>query len=204
MTPSPVGAAFTDPADGDMRGDLAARHQVSSRLGIAPDWATAEQVHGAVAVVVDTPGRVEAADGLVTTRPGLPVAVFTADCLGIVLAGPSSVAVAHAGWRGILAGVITATVGLQRQVDGAPLRAWVGPGIGPCCFEVGDEVAELFPGDVGETTWGTTSVDLRAAAARELGGTPVTVDHRCTACGGGYSHRRQGGTARLAALGWVE
>lgn len=199
----PVGSAFTDAADGDMRAAPAARRAVSDRLGISPDWATVTQVHGADALYVEGPGTAGEADGLVTTRADLPLAVFTADCLGVVLAGPASVGVAHAGWRGLTAGVLEATVGLMERVDGRPRTAALGPSIGPCCFEVGDEVAELFPDDITTTSWGTTSVDLAGAAARILADIELSRDPRCTACRGGFSHRADGTPARLAALGWL-
>lgn len=198
-----VGRAFTDPADGDMRGDPKARRAVSDRLGISADWATVTQVHGGDALRVDRPGVAGEADALVTTRPGLPLAVFTADCLGVVLSGPGSVGVAHAGWRGLAAGVLEAAAGLMAEVDGPPRSAALGPAIGPCCFEVGDEVAELFPDQVATTSWGTTSVDLAGAAASILDGIDLSRDRRCTACGGGFSHRKSGTGARLAALGWL-
>jgi polyphenol oxidase len=198
-----VGSAFTGPADGDMRGDPASRRAVSDRLGIASDWATVTQVHGGEAVRVERPGTAGEADGMVTTRPNLPLAVFTADCLGVVLTGPASVGVVHAGWRGLAAGILEATIGLMEQVDGSPRVATLGPSIGPCCFEVGDEVAALFPADVAATSWGTTSVDLAGAAARVLTGIELSRDGRCTACGGGFSHRASGTEARLATLGWL-
>lgn len=198
------GVAFTSPDDGDARGDREVRRRVSARLGIAEEWATVEQVHGAVAVAVDRPGPAGEADALVTAVPGLPLAVFTADCLGVVLHGPGTVGVAHAGWRGLAAGVIESTIDLMRQTGTAPTRAGIGPGIGPCCFEVGDEVAEAFPEAVSVTTWGTRSVDLRAAAARRLRGLDVWIDDRCTACGGGFSHRASGTSQRMAALGWLQ
>src|SRR5690606_25023617 len=103
------GHAFTGPDDGDMRADLDARRRVSDRLAIAHDWSTVEQIHGAVVVEATAPGSVGRADGVVTVVRDLPLAVFTADCLGVVLAGPGTVGVAHAGWRGIVQGVIEAT-----------------------------------------------------------------------------------------------
>lgn len=198
-----VGSAFTGPADGDMRADPASRRAVSDRLGITSGWATVTQVHGGHALRVERPGTAGEADGMVTTRSNLPLAVFTADCLGVVLAGPASVGVAHAGWRGLAAGILEATVGLMQRVDGPPRTAALGPSIGPCCFEVGDEVAELFPDDVATTSWGTTSVDLAGAAARVLTGVELSRDRRCTACGGGFSHRANATQARLATLGWL-
>ena len=197
------GVAFTSPEDGDLRGDPEARRRVSARLGIPEHWATLKQVHGATTVAVDRAGDVGEGDALVTAVPDLPLAVFTADCLGVVLHGPGVVGVAHAGWRGLAAGVIEGTIRRMEQMVTAPTRARIGPGIGPCCFEVGEDVAQVFPEDLPTTTWGTRSVDLRAAAARRLGGIDVAIDDRCTACGGGFSHRRTATPARMAALGWL-
>lgn len=197
------GHAFTGPEDGDMRAGLGARRRVSERLAIASDWATVDQVHGAEVVTVARPGPAGSADGLVTVVEELPLAVFTADCLGVVMSGPGTVGVAHAGWRGLACGVIEATGERMAEMGCAPGCAFIGPGIGPCCFEVGPEVAERFPEDLARTTWGTTSIDLVAAARRRLAGLPVEEDGRCTACGGGFSHRRDGTAQRMAALGWV-
>lgn len=154
-------------------------------------------------MAVDRPGEAGDGDALVTSVPGLPLAVFTADCLGVVLHSPGSVGVAHAGWRGLAAGVLDSTIRLMEESGTVPTWAQVGPGIGPCCFEVGDDVADVFPDEVSTTTWDTRSVDLRAAATRLLAGIDVTVDPRCTACSGGFSHRRNGTSARMAALGWL-
>jgi YfiH family protein len=197
------GVAFTAPDDGDMRADPSARRQASARFGIAADWATVDQVHGSRAVFVTGPGGAGPADGIVTTTPGLPAAVFTADCLGVVLSGAGAVGVAHAGWRGLAAGVVECTLELMHEVDGPPRRAHVGPAIGPCCFEVGPDVAELFSDHVSVTSWGSTSVDLPGAALDRLRGLETTVETRCTACGGGPSHRREATSQRMAAIGWV-
>lgn len=199
----PPGAAFTTPADGDMRADLGARRRVSSLLGIAADWATVDQVHGGRVVEAAGPGKVGRADGIVTTIPRLPSAVFTADCLGVVLLGPGTVGVAHAGWRGLSAGILETTIEAMERVGRPAERAQLGPAIGPCCFEVGEEVAGLFPGRVSQTTWGTPSVDLRGAALDRLEGIEIVADDRCTSCGGGPSHRRDRTSDRIAAIGWV-
>lgn len=199
-----AGVAFTDPSDGDMRGDPLARERVSRRLGIPPQWATVDQVHGGGVVLVEAPGPAGTGDGLVTTVPSLPLAVFTADCLGVVMIAPGTVGVAHAGWRGLAAGIVEATADLMAEAGSPPVAAHVGPGIGPCCFEVGNEVAVLFPEEVTATTWGTTSVDLGAVVEKRLTGVDVFVDGRCTACGGGFSHRRDATESRMAALGWIE
>lgn len=199
-----AGVAFTWVEAGDMRSDPDARRREAGRLGIPDSWATARQVHGATAKVVEGPGDAGEADALVTVVPNLPVAVFVADCLGVVMVGPGTVGVAHAGWRGLAAGVLESTIEAMSDHGRPPEAAAIGPGIGPCCFEVGPEVAALFPGHVSETTWGTTSVDLIGATVARLGeALDVEVDGRCTACGGGLSHRRDGSQGRQAAIGWV-
>ncbi|MFP3913353.1 MAG: polyphenol oxidase family protein [Actinomycetota bacterium] len=197
------GVAFTAPGDGDMRADLANRRRISQRLGISPEWAVVHQVHGTRVVHVREPGLAGEGDAIVTDRPGLPAAVFTADCLGVVLHAAGAVAVAHAGWRGLAEGVLEATVAALTQVSARPDTAHLGPAIGPCCFEVGEEVASRFPDDVATTTWGSPAVDLAGAARRRLGDLATTTDGRCTACGGGPSHRRDATTDRMAAIGWV-
>ncbi len=176
---------------------------MSERLGVAEEWATVTQVHGRGVVRVERPGPAGEGDALFTTVPGLVLAVFTADCLGVVLGRPGMVGVAHAGWRGLSAGVLEALVDEMTSAGGAPTSAEIGPGIGPCCFEVGPEVAARFPEDVSTTGWGTTSVDLVAAARRRLHPIHVESDGRCTHCQGGFSHRRDATRDRMAALGWV-
>ena len=201
IRPTP-GVAFTWSDDGDMRSDLDARRKVSVQLGIDSDWATLNQIHGAEVHRVSHSGIVGDGDALVTTIPRLPLAVFTADCLGVVFTAPGAVGVAHAGWRGLQRGVLEATAAQIASLGFDTVTAHVGPAIGPCCFEVGEEVASAFREDVGMTTWGTTSVDMVSAAQRRLG-FEVVSDGRCSRCGGGWSHRRDGTTSRMAAVGWL-
>lgn len=202
IRPGP-GVAFTWTGDGDQRRDSAARSAVISSSDVPEAWATVHQVHGSEVVAVDEPGPAGDADALVVTEPGLACVVFTADCLGIVLRSEGATGVVHAGWRGLAAGVIERTQSVMEGLAGPPTRAYVGPGIGPCCFEVGPEVAERFAGHTSMTTWGTVSVDLASASEARLQGLPVWRDRRCTMCGGGLSHRRTGEPARMAAIGWV-
>jgi hypothetical protein len=202
--PGSAGAAFTDGADGDQRNDLTARSAVSSWLGISRQWATVTQVHGTQVFRAEGAGLLGEADGLWTDRPGLPLAVFTADCFGVVLAAPGAVGVAHAGWRGAAEGVVTA---LRSEMTGAghtPSFAAIGPGIGPCCFEVGNEVATRFPMETASTTWGTSSVDLATSIRRELEGLEVWVSGACTKHDQGlFSHRESGTLLRMASIGWM-
>lgn len=194
-----AGRAFTGRSDGDARSDAAVRARVAGELGISPVWATVNQVHGPRVIPVDGPGPAGEGDALVTRVPGLPLAVFTADCLGIVLHGPGVVAVVHAGWRGLAAGVCAAAAGAV----GRPFTAAVGPFIGPCCFAVGPDVARRFPGFVAATRDGSPSIDLAAVAESQLG-VPLERVGACTVCApGSFSHRGRRDTGRMAALGWL-
>lgn len=158
--------------------------------------AQGRQVHG-TRVVVDGEGG-EEADGQVTTRPGVAAIVLVADCLPVALVGPRAVGVVHAGWRGLAAGVLEAGVA---ALGAGPLAAAIGPGIGPCCYEVGDDVRAVF--GTGERT-----LDLKAVARARLRAAGVTAVHDCglcTACDAErfFSHRRDRGvTGRQAGLAW--
>lgn len=196
IQPAP-GVAFTSAADGDMRDDRVVA-RVADTLGISRAWAVVDQVHGSDILDATAPGMLGSADAIVTTERDLPIAVRTADCLGVVSHGRTSVGVAHAGWRGLAAGVLDEF----RARMGSQARFYVGPSIGPCCYEVGPDVADRFPDDAASTSWGTTSVDLRSAARRALGHA-ANIDERCTHCGDDLlSHRRNGTPHRMAAIGW--
>ena len=170
------------------------RERVRSAVG-AQRLAQGRQVHG-TRVVVDA-GDLEEADGQVTTRPGVAAIVVTADCLPVALAGPAGIGVVHAGWRGLSAGVLEAGV----EATGGAVAAAIGPGIGPCCYEVGDEVRAVF-GTGGRT------LDLKAVARARLKAAGVREVHDCglcTACDAErfFSHRRDRGlTGRQAGLAW--
>lgn len=196
--------AFSEAVDGDQRGDPAARARLARELGVSDSWATASQVHGASVLEVDSPGDSGEGDALWTTRPGLPLAVFTADCFGVVLTAPDAVGVAHAGWRGVTAGVVAALRERMAGAGRAPDGAWVGPGIGSCCFEVGGEVVDRLPGHARVTTWGSQSIDLAAAIREQLGGIEPGFVGGCTRHDARWlSHRRDATTGRMAAIGWL-
>lgn len=189
------GTVFTTAADGDMRRNIRAR----SRVVPDAEWATVSQVHGAEVLDVHMPGSHGAADGLHTSTPGLPLAVFTADCLGVVLRGDAEVAVVHAGWRGVVGGVVDRALEMMDTVR----RVHIGPHIRSCCFEVGPEVAERFDGHLSSTDAGTVSVDLASAIAARLPVEP-NVSDLCTKCGSDtFSHRRDRTDARLATVAWI-
>jgi YfiH family protein len=198
------GVAYSGAVEGDLRENPTARRLVSRSLGINPQWATVHQVHGGRVVRATGPGVGGEADALFTVTPGVPLAVFTADCLAVAIEGADGVGIAHAGWRGIVAGVVERMRGDMESVGLVPTRAAIGPGIGPCCFEVGEEVAAQFEDHATVTTWGTTSVDLSSAVAAQLDGLQVWQAGICTKCSGGFfSHRRDGTPARAAGIAWV-
>jgi hypothetical protein len=198
------GVAYSSAGDGDLRNDPEARRQLSADIGIAREWATVRQVHGGLAIEAIGSGVLGEADAVYTIRPGLPAAVFTADCLGVAIEADQGVGIAHAGWRGVVAGVVENLRTAMNAAGRTPLRAAIGPGIGPCCFEVGPEVAERFPANTSTTTWGTASVDLPAAVASRLEGLEVWQAGTCTRCSEGFfSHRRDGTPARMAAIVWL-
>ena len=183
----------------------------------------ARQVHGATSLIADgqPPGQVGEADVLITARPGIPLAVFTADCLAVVLAEPERrvLAVAHAGWRGTVAGVLgrlVQTLAERFAVRPARLRAAIGPSIGPCCYEVDEPVVgplrAAFPGDwerwaAAAGPAGKWRLDLWRANADQLvaAGVPAAAianPRLCTGCRRDlfFSYRKEGRTGRLAAL----
>lgn len=188
----------------------ARRTAVSSR-----PWSWLHQVHGArVRVVDDRPVEGEEGDALVTRRGDVVLAVHTADCAPVALAGATGVIGAvHAGWRGLEAGVVEATVARMVDLGRGPVSAWVGPCIHPCCYEFDGPgraqlVARVGPTAEGTTTWGTPAVDLPAAVTAELGRLDVALTERspgCTACGDRWwSHRARQEPQRLVAAAWLE
>jgi polyphenol oxidase len=152
------------------------------------------------------PGRRgEPGDGLWTDEPGVPMLKLTADCVPVAIArteGKPALALLHAGWRGLAEGIVAAGVA---ELNGGPLAAAVGPAIGPCCYEVGPEVAGLFDADLVRGR----NLDLWAASERALRTAGVRHVQRfdlCTACNTElfFSHRRDAGrTGRQGVIGLV-
>jgi len=204
LPPGFSGTAFGAAHDGDGRMREADRIAFSERLGVSTGWAYLRQVHGGTVVRAEAPGLLGDADGMFSTVPMLPMAVATADCYPIVMEADGAAGIAHAGWRGVVAGTVTALRTAMSAAGAAPVRAAVGPGIGACCFEVGSDVASRFPGLESRTSWGTPSVDLLEAIVRQLGGLDVWVSGVCTHCGDGHqSYRRDGTDERQVAVAWV-
>ena len=199
-----LGVAFGTRADGDARSNAAVRNRIADELGVSPEWATVTQVHGDHVAIVETPGHHGEADALLTARTDIPLVVATADCLPVAVAGRRTIGLAHAGWRGVAAGVVPALVEAMRTLGDEPLAAEIGPFIGPCCYEVGPEVVEAVGGFIGETRWRTTSVDLGAAVSAQLTGLPVTVAGVCTYEDHRYaSYRRDRTTDRQVTVAWL-
>jgi YfiH family protein len=191
------------------------RRRLRETLELPAEPAWLEQVHGTAVAVLPRidPGP---ADAAVTFQPGQVCAVLVADCLPVVLASRAGdrVGVAHAGWRGLAAGVVEAIVAALDCEPGS-LVAWLGPSIGPGAFEVGGEVREAFlerdPGAGLAFSAGSAGrylADLPALARRRLaslGVGAVRGGGLCTHADAArfYSYRRDGVTGRMAALAWL-
>lgn len=177
--------------------------------GVEPAWL--RQVHSAD-VHDARPGANGAGDALVTSRRRLALAVVTADCVPVLLAGEWGIAAIHAGWRGLAGSILQAAV--ERLADDGSLTAWIGPAIGPCCYEVGHDVAREVAGAsapevVREGRRGRPHLDLVQAARVQLASRGVTDVHAveaCTRCRDAelWSYRRDGpGAGRnVAAIWW--
>jgi YfiH family protein len=164
--------------------------------------ARVRQVHGTDVVTADADRDTAVeADGQVTADRGVAALVLTADCLPIALVAPEGVGMLHAGWRGLADGVIASGVEALRGLGASDIAAAIGPGAGPCCYEVGDEVHAAF-GTSGRT------VDLKALARERLEAAGVGVVHDCGLCtihdaDRFFSHRRDRGvTGRQAGVAW--
>jgi polyphenol oxidase len=167
------------------------------------------QVHSNRVVRAKPAQRGEKADGLWTDEPGVPLLAMSADCLPIVLVrthGTRAVAVLHAGWKGLLSGIVAA--GVDTLGRGA-VAAAIGPAIGPCCYEVGEEVAGPYRERFGDDVMNGRNLDLWTSAERALRAAGVVrVDRfdRCTACDPEtfFSHRRDHGeTGRQGVIAYV-
>ena len=231
--PAGVGALLTTRAGGQSVGPFASfnlgGHVGDDPLAVAanrarlrgfvpadPLWLS--QVHGAAVANADVSEGVPEADAVLARSSRRVCAVLTADCLPALLCDDdaSVVAAAHAGWRGLAAGVLENTV---REMDVPPhrLRAWLGPAIGPAAFEVGDEVRAAFVADdpeaatafVARPVAGKWLADLFVLARRRLvaaGVTRVSGGGVCTVSAPHrfYSYRRDGVTGRFASMVWLE
>jgi polyphenol oxidase len=192
----------------------AARNRASLLADVgAPPAAFMYQTHSAEVRVLDQPAQAPErprVDGQATALTGIAPAALGADCLPIAIAGGGAVAVVHAGWRGLAGGVIAAGVQAVHDLLGADavqLGAAIGPGAGPCCYEVGPEIHARFAAY--EHARQGNNLDLKAIAAAQLEAAGVAVVHdprMCTICTPTlfFSHRRDAGvTGRQAGLAWL-
>ncbi|WP_443695666.1 peptidoglycan editing factor PgeF [Pseudomonas sp.] len=190
------------------------RRRLTEAFHIQPAWL--RQVHG-VSVVEADPGRIAEADGSWTSTPGIACTSMTADCLPALFCNRAGtrVAAAHAGWRGLAAGVLEAAVE-SLEAEPADILVWLGPAIGPQAFEVGPEVREAFvqqlPGTaqafVPSRNPGKFMADIYQLARLRLAARGITAVY-----GGGlctvsdprfFSYRRSPLTGRFASLIWLE
>jgi purine-nucleoside/S-methyl-5'-thioadenosine phosphorylase / adenosine deaminase len=195
--------------------DDAPEHVAENRLRFCAEIGTdagelryGRQVHGPV--VRRAGSRGEPGDGLWSDTRGEALLVVTADCLPVALAradgGQPAIAALHIGWRGLLGGIVeraAAALGATR------LAAMIGPGIGPCCYEVGDDVAQPFRERFGDGIVAGGRLDLWSAAEqalRAVGTATVSRVDLCTACNRDlfFSHRRDGArTGRQGMIAYV-
>ena len=180
------------------------RRRWLSAVGLDPSrFANAGQVHGRAVANVRTPGLKPECDILVTTIPGLTLAVTAADCLPLLFDAPGAVAAAHSGWRGTADGAPEAALSAVCAAAGAGpdrVRVHVGPGIRGCCYQVGPEVAVRFPAAAIRRHAESLGLDLPTAVRLRLieAGARADAIHdtgACTACDPEwyFSHRRDHG-----------
>lgn len=197
------------------------RQLLAEAVGYEADrLVTADQVHGDTVTVVDVPGVVApACDALITTTKNIPILIQVADCLPVVMADPAGkgVAVVHCGWRGVASGLAVKAARQLADLTGCrieDLAVGVGPGIGPCCFAVHEDVTQPLlaavptaPAPVERN--GRLFVDLAGTLAAQLTAAGITrqsVAHSCNACHPEmfFSYRRDAGkTGRQGVVAWL-
>lgn len=200
-------------ADDEQGAVVENRRRLAAALGFPPERVTiSRQVHGAELSAHAAPqapspfaepgSPIQEVDGHVSAEPDLALLVFVADCVPVALSGPGGVAMLHCGWRGLAAGIVERGAVAIGATDAA-----IGPSIGPCCYEVGEEVLDSFTG-LGDGIAAGPMLDLPEVTRRLLGEAGVErVESAglCTSCEPGlfFSHRRdQGRTGRQAGLVW--
>jgi YfiH family protein len=203
------------PAPARVRALVTTRGSGEPRLPAAPAWL--RQVHGTGVVDAALAADEPEADASIARVPGVVCAVKAADCLPVLLADDAGgvVGAAHAGWRGLAAGVLEATIDAMR-VPGHTLIAWLGPAIGPRVYEVGEEVRAAFLARDAQAAAAFTPkrpghwlLDLCAVARQRLSARGVTRIHGGNFCTYSEperfpSYRRDGTRERIAAFVWLE
>ena len=207
-----LGTHVGDAADAVTRNRALLHHQLPSE----PVWLT--QVHGTRVINADSLPPSTEADASIATRAGVLCTIMTADCTPVLLADSRGrvVGAAHAGWRGLASGVLEATVNAMRDAGAEEILAWLGPGIGPQAFEVGQDVVDAFAHLQAERPSfraidekpGKFLADLPELARRALAGVgvlQVTGGEHCTVSDPErfYSFRRDRTTGRMASMIWI-
>ncbi len=181
-----------------------ARH-VRAAETAAPAWL--KQRHGTEAVRVEDPGFGGDGDALIVSRTGVAATIFVADCVPVLIGAGENVAAVHAGWRGLASGVLASAIRELRRAgvtDTARTEAWIGPAIGPCCYEVDEDVAGRVesasdPEIVIRRPGRRPHLDLPLAASIQLAGLGVDRVSRsgsCVRCDSNWwSYRRDGARA---------
>ncbi|MDQ6751598.1 MAG: polyphenol oxidase family protein [Actinomycetota bacterium] len=191
------------------------RARVGDLVGIEPErFAQGRQVHEARVRLRRRPPDpaewpLDPADGQATCLPGVAPIVLVADCLPVALAAPEAVAMLHCGWRGLASGIVAEGIDAVRELGArGPIAAAIGPGAGPCCYEVGEDVHERFA-PYGPDVRRGRALDLKLVARRALAAQGVTDVHDvglCTMCADPelfFSHRRDdGATGRQGGIVW--
>ena len=242
FTTSRVGGASVTPFDdgsgtgcggfnmGDHTGDDPGHVQknraiLQGFLPSAPVWL--HQVHGPTVIQLrsalqrgfDATAEKLIADASFTTCSGVVCAVMTADCLPVLLSDCTGtvVAAAHAGWRGLISGVLENTVAAMRRAGAGELTAWLGPSIGPTAFEVGEDVRDAFVSQLGNAESAFQSIagkngkfladiyELCRLILFDVGIVKVSGGDQCTFTDSEkfFSYRRDGQTGRMASVIWI-
>ncbi|HEY7267912.1 MAG TPA: polyphenol oxidase family protein [Solirubrobacterales bacterium] len=190
------------------------RRRLADALGRDPDGVVmGRQVHGTglrrhdekqdPRVYADVQRSPDEVDAQASSNPGLTPLVMVADCLPVAMVGPDGVAMAHCGWRGLAGGIVAEAAGSVEAKAAA-----IGPGIGRCCYEVGEEVLSAFEDLDGVARGRMLDLSAVATALLERAGVDtIEPSGLCTSCNPElfYSHRRDGGrTGRQAGLVWID
>lgn len=222
LAPSPIAAwQLTGETDvvctGWAHGDMSATGSLGERRRRAVldrPWTLLTQVHGARVVTVERPGGAfgEPADAAVTACRGAALAVLTADCAPVALSSPEGfIGVAHAGWKGLRAGVVEATVQSLRRMGATRVEAVIGPCIRPCCYTFGEDDLAGLESRLGRRVraldrQGRPALDLAAgirAALHSAGASLVGEAQICTGCSDGlWSWRTAATPRRQATVVW--
>jgi copper oxidase (laccase) domain-containing protein len=193
---TPVHVVATDALEGDRRPPAALSDELFAVIGERA-WSWLRQVHSSVVHRVGAPGEHVGArgDGLATSVPDALLVVFGADCAPVAFGSPEGVAgIAHAGWRGVLAGVVEATVAEMRDLGASEVLAWRGACVHPCCYAFDETDLEAAVGQLGPTVLAATrdgqpAFDLPAGvrvALGRAGAKLVGEEPACTACSDGW------------------